>query len=134
MKIIMENNYQNPKDIAVLIKSKLINNPRRSISRLFTKLRRYQRLLSYGDLYILFLVVSAFIELKMKLDRSQLLYAYNKSAELKDNSKNTKEADIDQLLKPYKSTEIQYSHRQKTTANGKADQFSINNYSQNVYA
>jgi len=130
----MENNYQNPKDTVVLIKGQLMNNPKRSISRLFTKLRGYQRLSNYGDLYILFLIVSAFTELKMKLERNQLLYAYNKSAELKDNSKNTKEADIDQLLKPYKSTEIQYSHRQKTTANGKVDQFSINNYSQNVYA
>ena len=130
----MENNYQSPKDITVLIRSQLMSSHKRSISRLFSKLRNYQRLSNYGDLYIFFLIVSAFIELKMKLNRSQLLYAYNKSAELKDNSKNTKEADIDQLLKPYKSIEIQYSRRQKTTANGKADQFSINNYSQNVYA
>jgi len=130
----MENNYQSPKDITVLIRSQLMSSHKRSISRLFTKLRNYQRLSNYGDLYIFFLIVSAFIELKMKLDRSQLLYAYNKSAELKDNSKNTKEADIDQLLKPYKSIEIQYSRRQKTATNRKAAQFSINNYSQNVYA
>ena len=130
----METEYQNPKDIAVLIKSQLINNPKRSISRLFTKLRNYQRLSSYGDLYILFLIVSTFTELKMKLDRSQLLYAYNKSAELKDNSKEVKQADIDGLLKPNESIGIYNSRRQNTTANRKVDQFSINNYSQNVYA
>lgn len=130
----MENNYQNPKDIVVLIKSQLINNPKRSISRLFTKLRNYQRLSSYGDQYIFFLIVSTFTELKMKLDRSQLLYAYNKSAELKNNSKEVKQADIDELLKPNESIGIYNSRRQNTTANRKADQFLINNYSQNVYA
>ncbi len=130
----MEINYQNHKDIAVLIKNQLRNNSKKSISRLFTKLRNYQRLSNYGDLYIFFLIVSAFTEVKKKLDRSQLLYAYNKSTELKDNSKETKEADIDELLKPNESIEISNSHRQNTTVKGKADQFSITNYSQNIYA
>lgn len=130
----METKYQNPKDITVLIKTQLTVNPKKSISRLFTQLRNYQRLSSYGDLYILFSIASTFTELNVRLDRSQLLYAYNKSAELKENAKEMKEADIEELLKPNKSIEIQYSHRQNTTVNGKVDQFSLTNYSQNVYA
>lgn len=129
----MKDQYQNNKHIAGLIKRQLRNNPKRSISRLFTKLKGYKRLSYYGDFQMLYLIVSTLTELKIKPDRNKLLYAYNKSPELKQNSKEEKQADIDQLLNHAEFVKKHHSSCQNTKDNRKTDQFSITSSSENVY-
>lgn len=129
----MKNQYKNIKHITDLIKKRLRNNPKKSISRLFTKLRGNKRLLCYGDFQILYLIVSALTELKIKPDRSNLLYTYNKSPELKQNSKEDKQADIDQLQNLTKFVKKHHSGCQNIKDNRKTDQFSINSLSKNIY-
>ena len=121
MKIYMENLYLNNKYTIGLVKKQLKSNPKKSIARLFTKLRGYQRLSYYGDFQILFLIISVFAQLKMKPDRAKLLYAYNKSSELRQNTKEQKQADINHflnLVKPVKKTKPKRQNwRDKTKVN-----------------
>ena len=111
----MKNKYQNNKYITGLIDRQLKNNPKKSISRLFAKLRMYRRLSYCGDFQILNIIISALTELEIKINRNKLLYAYNKSPELKQNSKEDKQADIDQLTNFNKVIEKQ----QPVTQNNK---------------
>lgn len=133
MKIHMKDQHQNNKYITGLIKRQLENNPKRSISHLFSKLRKYKRLSGHGDFQILNLIVSALTELKIKIDRNKLRYAYNKSLELKRNTKVEKEADIDQLLNLTEFVKKHHSDCQNTKDNRKDDQFSIRSLSNNIY-
>lgn len=129
----MNTHNQNYKYFAGLIKIKLEKNSNIGISRLFAKLRRYRRLSYCGDFQILNLIVSTLIELKIKIDRNKLRYAYNKSLELKQNSKEVKQADIDQLLNLTEFIEKHYSGCQNTKDNRKTGQFSIISLSNNIY-
>ena len=129
----MENKYQNNKYITGLIKKQLKDNPKKSITRLFTKLKGYKRLSGCGDSQILHLIVSTLIKLKIKIDRNKLLYAYNKSSEYKQNSKEVKQADIDQLLNLNKFVEKYHSGCQNIKDNRKTNHFSIKSSSKNIY-
>lgn len=129
----MNTHNQDYKYFAGLIKRKLEKNSNIGISRLFTKLKGYKRLSCCGDIQILNLIVSALTKLKIKIDRNKLRYAYNKLPEFKQNPKEVKEADIDQLLNLTEFIKKHYSGCQNTKDNRKTDQFSITSSSKNIY-
>jgi len=117
-----------------ILKKLLKNNQSENISRLFTRLRSYKRLSNFGDFQILHLIISTIAGLKIEVRKSNLLYAYNKSEELKRNTKEEKHDDINNLFNLLKPVKNQPSFRQNFKDVKEVDQFSVRNSLSIIYA
>jgi len=117
-----------------ILKKLLKNNQSENISRLFTRLRSYKRLSNFGNFQILHLIISTIAGLKIEVRKSNLLYAYNKSEELKRNTKEEKHDDINNLFNLLKPVKNQPSFRQNFKDVKEVDQFSVRNSLSIIYA
>lgn len=74
------------------------NNPNRSISAAFKYFRSQPRLSFIGDYPILAILIHTILSLGIKPTRYRVIYAYNKSDELRSFPLGVKSADLDHLL------------------------------------
>jgi len=130
----MKTPAQTPKYAQIMLIKLLKNNSSLSISRLFRRLRSYKRLSCFGDFQILHLIISTMAKLGIKINKSRLLYAYNKIDELKQNTKEEKHDDIQQLLSSIKFVENHLLTCRNMEDKRKVNKIIIKSSSETIYA
>jgi len=130
----MKNKNQSSKYARIIVKKIIQKNRNISISRLYKRLRFYRRLVSFGDFFILELIVSSIFEMELKPKRDKLLYAYNQSPELRTNNVAEKRDDITQLLNSKKSLKFTHASNYISKQKEKDDQLIVKNSKQFNYA
>ena len=106
MKTIQSTEWVEP-----IIRQKFEKNPRRSVSALFRYYRKLANLSLVGDYPLLHCIFSVAVSVGVSLSRSQVIYALNKSDELRHVEKKTKGILADQLCNIQHVQSYKYIHQ-----------------------